>query len=129
MPIFKSRRPMKKKPMGAGGKSGGPGGPGGPGGAKFKNGKKKKHPPKRIVKKKRIVKPEPASIESTGMESLYLSDLIESETTVVVVLNNGEEVRGRIRYYDQDVFSIGPEEGGPKLFLRKSGIRYMYEAE
>jgi hypothetical protein len=113
MPMFKSRRPTKKKPMGAN---------------KFSKtkGKKKKHPPKR-AKKKRIVKPAPPSIESTGMESLYLKELIEDEKLVVVVLNSGEQVRGYVRYYDRDVFSIGPVDGSPKIFIRKSGVRYLFE--
>jgi len=112
MPMFKSRRPMKKKPIGAN---------------KFsKTKKKKKHPPKR-AKKKNIIKPLPPSIESTGMESLYLKELIEDEKLVVVVLNSGEQVRGYVRYYDRDVFSIGPADGGPKIFIRKTGIRYLWE--
>jgi small nuclear ribonucleoprotein (snRNP)-like protein len=112
MPMFKSRRPMKKKPVGSN---------------KFnKTKKKKKHPPKR-AKKKKIVKPPPPSIESTGMESLYLKELIEDEKMVVVVLNNGEQVRGYVRYYDRDVFSIGPADGGPKIFIRKTGVRYLFE--
>ncbi|MBO0723401.1 MAG: hypothetical protein J2P41_21435 [Blastocatellia bacterium] len=115
MPMFKSRRPMKKKPIGA---------------SKFgkpkNNSKKKKHPPKR-VKKKKIIKAPAPSIESTGMESLYLKELIEDEKMVVVVLNSGEQVRGFVRYYDRDVFSIGPADGGPKIFIRKSGVRYLFE--
>jgi small nuclear ribonucleoprotein (snRNP)-like protein len=113
MPMFKSRRPMKKKPAGSN---------------KFSKAKKKgkKGPPKR-AKKKKIVKPPPPSIESTGMESLYLKELIEDEKIVVVVLNSGEQVRGYIRYYDRDVFSIGPIDGGPKIFIRKTGVRYLFE--
>jgi hypothetical protein len=103
---------MKKKPMGAGKKN--------------DRGKKKKRPPKR-VKKKKIVKPQQPNIESTGMESYYLKELIESEKRVVIVLNSGEEVRGYIRYYDRDIFSVGPADGGPKIFVRKSGVRYLYE--
>lgn len=89
-------------------------------------GKKKKRPPKRI-KKKKVVKQQQPNIESTGMESLYLKELIEDEKLVVVVLNSGEQVRGYVRYYDREVFSIGPADGGPKIFVRKSGVRYLYE--
>ncbi len=112
MPIFKSRRPMKKKPMGAG-----------------KMGKKKplKKRPVKHLNKRTIDKPIQPSIESTGMESLYLRDLVESEKIVVIVLTSGEQVRGHVRYYDKDIFSIGPVDGGPKMLLRKSGVRYMYE--
>src|SRR5262245_5018531 len=113
MPIFKGRRPAKKRPFGS-----------------SKPGKKKrvnkKRPPKR-VKKKKVIKPPQPSIENTGMESLFLKELIEDEKLIVVVLTNGEEVRGYMRYYDRDVFSIGPADGGPKRFIRKSGVRYLYE--
>ena len=117
MPIFRSRRPTnrrptKKKPFGAGKPD-------------SKKGKKKR-PPKR-AKKKNIAKPQPPSIETTGMEAYYLKELIDQEKMVVVVLNTGEKVRGYVRYYDRDVFSIGPADGSPKLFLRKEGIRYLYE--
>src|SRR5262252_8960303 len=117
MPIFRSRRPTgrrpaKKKPFGAGKPD-------------SKKGKKKR-PPKR-AKKKKVVKPPQPSIETTGMESLYLKELIEEEKMVVVVLNTGEKVRGYMRYYDREVFSIGPADGGPKIFVRKSGVRYLYE--
>jgi hypothetical protein len=146
MPIFRrggsgsgggSGRPGKKRPMGGGpgGGSGGGRGPGKPTGGKpfgSKNaGGKKKFAVKRGGKKKVLLKKKApaASIESTGMEALYLKDLMEAETQVVIVLSSGEEIRGLVRYYDKDVFSLGPADGGPKVFLRKESIRYMYEAE
>jgi len=130
MPIFRGgRRPPKKKSFG--GKPGKPGRGGKFGGkpgkfGKAAGGKKgKKRAPKR---KKKPVKKAPApSIESTGMEGLYLKELMEAETPVVVVLNTGEKVRGFVRYYDKDTFSLGPADGSPKMFLRKEGIRYLYE--
>jgi hypothetical protein len=112
MPIFKGRRPAKKRPFGSS--------------KPVKKKRVKKRAAKRPKKKKIVKLPQP-SIENTGMESLYLKELIEDEKMIVVVLNNGEEVRGFIRYYDRDVFSIGPADGGPKRFIRKSGVRYMYE--
>ena len=132
MPIFRrggsgggggSRPPGKKRPMGGGGLSGGK-----PFGAKKKAGKKKftaKRAKKKVIKKKA---PAP-SIESTGMEALYLRDLMDAEAEVVIVLNNGDQLRGFVRYYDKDVFSLGPVDGSPKIFLRKESIRYLYEAE
>jgi len=112
MPIFKGRRPAKKRPFGSS--------------KPVKKKRAKKRPAKR-AKKKKVVKPSQPSIENTGMESLYLKELIEDEKMIVVVLTSGEEVRGFIRYYDRDVFSIGPADGGPKRFIRKTGVRYLYE--
>ncbi|MGH9767063.1 MAG: hypothetical protein ACREAB_06460 [Blastocatellia bacterium] len=131
MPIFRGRKPTKKKSFGGkpGGKPGRGGKFGGKPGGKFgkpAGGKKgKKRAPKR--KKKPVKKAPPPSIESTGMEGLYLKELMDAETPVVVVLNTGEKVRGYVRYYDKDTFSLGPANGSPKMFLRKEGIRYLYE--
>jgi len=51
-----------------------------------------------------------------------MKSLVDSRATVTVVLTTGEELRGRIRYYDRDCFSVGPADGGPKIFLRKSSV-------
>src|SRR5262247_3880358 len=131
MPIFRGRKPTKKKSFG--GKPGGKPGRGGKFGGKpgkfgkaTGGGKKgKKRAPKR---KKKVVKKAPAqTIESTGMEAWYMKQLMTSETPIVVVLNTGERVRGFVRYYDKDTFSLGPADGSPKMFLRKESIRYLYE--
>src|SRR5215475_10041136 len=137
MPIFRGgRKPTKKKSFG--GKQGKPGRGGGrcvirknggkPGGkfGKAAGGKKgKKRAPKR---KKKVVKKAPAqTIESTGMEAWYMKQLMTSDIPIVVVLNTGEKVRGFVRYYDKDTFSLGPADGSPKMFLRKESIRYLYE--
>jgi hypothetical protein len=130
MPIFRGRKPTKKKSFGGrpgkpgrGGKFGGK--PGGRFGKAAGGKKGKKRAPKR---KKKVVKKAPApSIDSTGMEAWYMKKLMLDETPVVVVLNTGEKVRGFVRYYDVDTFSLGPADGSPKMFLRKEGIRYLYE--
>ena len=130
MPIFRGgRKPTKKKSFG--GKPGKPGRGGKFGGKPGKFGraagpkKGKKRAPKR---KKKIIKKSPAqTIESTGMEAWYMKQLMTSEIPIVVVLNTGEKVRGFVRYYDKDTFSLGPSDGSPKMFLRKEGIRYLYE--
>ncbi|HEX5085964.1 MAG TPA: hypothetical protein VFY40_28350 [Blastocatellia bacterium] len=143
MPIFRGgRKPAKKKSFGGkpgkpgrGGKFGGKQGGGG-GGGKFGRSssgggggggpkKSKKRAPKR---KKKVVKKAPAqSIDSTGMEAWYMKQLMTSAIPIVVVLDTGEKVRGYVRYYDKDTFSLGPANGSPKMFLRKDSIRYLYE--
>jgi hypothetical protein len=69
----------------------------------------------------------PSDPESTGEEAIYLKDLVDHATPVVIVLKSGEQLHGQLRYYDREVFSLGPSDGGPKLLLRKSSIRYLYE--
>ncbi len=65
--------------------------------------------------------------EHTGSEAAYLKSLIDSHTKVTVVLDTGERLEGRIRYYDGECFSIGPSTPGPKLFVRKDSVAYIAE--
>lgn len=70
-----------------------------------------------------------SNIENTGREVAYLDDLMRREVVVAIVLGSGELIRGYVRYFDRDVFSVGPLDGGPKIFLRKDSVRYLYEEE
>ena len=91
---------------------------------------KGRRPPKRHHERRRMERPAAAEVvnyENTGCEAAYLKSLVDSGATIVVVLTTGEQLRGHVRYYDRDCFSLGPADGGPKLFLRKSSIRYLYE--
>jgi hypothetical protein len=91
---------------------------------------KDRRPPRRDHDRRRVERPAPVddpNRESTGREAAYLKSLVDSGATIVVVLTSGEQLRGHVRYYDRDCFSLGPADGGPRLFLRKSSIRYLYE--
>jgi hypothetical protein len=140
MPIFRGggRKPTKKKSFGGkpgkpgrgGGKFGGKPGGGGKFGRAAGGGSGPKKGKKRVPNrsKKKVVKKAPAqTIDSTGMEAWYMKQLMTSEIPIVVVLDTGEKVRGLVRYYDKDTFSLGPAGGAPKMFLRKDSIRYLYE--
>ncbi len=65
----------------------------------------------------------------SGCEAEYLRYLVDSRKRVAVVLTTGETLRGRVRYYDHSCFSLGPEKGRPKVFLRKDAVRYLYEEQ
>lgn len=65
--------------------------------------------------------------EDTGSEAAYLKSLIDSRATVTVVMNDGERLHGRIRYYDSHCFSIGLSATGPRIFLRKASVSYIAE--
>ena len=96
------------------------------------NGMKGRRPPKNRDKKKRPRLPRPEHVsptdpEVTGAEAAYMKSLVDLAVQVVVVLKTGEQLRGQVRYYDRDVFSLGQGESGPKLLIRKSSIRYIYE--
>jgi sRNA-binding regulator protein Hfq len=66
-------------------------------------------------------------LENTGAEPDYLKSLVDSRAKVTVVLNTGERLQGRIRYYDHHCFSIGLSAHGPRLFLRKDSVSYIAE--
>ena len=72
-------------------------------------------------------RPDSIDPSSTGAEAAYLRSLIDSRTSVIVVLNTGGQLRGRIRYFDRDCFSIGLADRRLNIFLRKSSVRYIYE--
>ncbi len=93
-----------------------------PFGGKRKKFVKKKKPPRRIP-----LLPPVNTIEYTGQEALYFKTLMEQEIPVVLKLTSGEFVRGYVRYYDKDTFSFFPGDGSPKMFVRKTGVRYLYE--
>lgn len=63
----------------------------------------------------------------TGSESAYLKSLIDSHAKVTVVLTNGEQLHGHIRYYDRYCFSIGLSSSGPRIFIRKASVSYISE--
>ena len=65
--------------------------------------------------------------QSKETESSYLKSLIESRSTVTVILKNGEKLKGRIRYYDRDCFSVGLTTEKRKVFLRKENVSYIAE--
>ena len=65
--------------------------------------------------------------ESTGAEADYLRSLVDSRSEVTVVLENGDQLRGRVRYCDLNCFSIQLADRGLNVFLRKSSVLYIYE--
>jgi hypothetical protein len=71
--------------------------------------------------------PERPGPGGTGAEAEYLKSLVDSRAKVTVVLTTGERLRGRIRYYDRECFSLGQLGAGPNLFLRKSEVHSIVE--
>jgi hypothetical protein len=73
---------------------------------------------------------EPAGLAdpgSTGSEAPYFRSFVDSHKQVTVVLTSGERLQGKIRYYDHSMFSLGPADGSPKIFLLKSSVLYISE--
>jgi host factor-I protein len=66
--------------------------------------------------------------EQTNAEAFYYIKQMNSRTPMVVVLKDGEELRGVIEWYDKTCIKVN-REGAPNLLVNKSCIRYMYKAD
>ena len=68
----------------------------------------------------------PRAQEQTQAETLYLTQLIQNKTPVVVKLINDEEISGWIEYYDKDIIRI-TRNTEPNLFIFKNRVKYLFE--
>ena len=66
--------------------------------------------------------------EQTHAESFYYKKQMDNKTQMVVVLQDGEELRGNIEWYDRGCIKLHREEG-PNLLVLKHNIKYMYKDE
>lgn len=64
----------------------------------------------------------------TNAEIFYYKKQIDSHTLMVVVLADGEEIKGTIEWYDIDALKINRKDA-PNLLLFKQHIKYIYKAE
>lgn len=75
---------------------------------------------------KRVKKPAPP--DQTNAENFYYIKQMQSKTPMVIVLRDGEELRGVIEWYDKTCLKFNREEG-PNLLIYKANVKYMYKAE
>ncbi len=57
-------------------------------------------------------------------ELFYLQKQIQSQTPMVIVLEDGEQVEGHIEWYDRYTLKV---RGRAKTLIYKSAIKYMYK--
>src|SRR6266702_3311387 len=57
-------------------------------------------------------------------ELFYLQKQIQSQTPMVIVLEDGEQVEGHIEWYDRYSLKV---RGRAKTLVYKSAIKYMYK--
>jgi sRNA-binding regulator protein Hfq len=65
--------------------------------------------------------------EDTGQrqaELFYLQKQIQSQTPMVIVLEDGEHIEGMIEWYDRNSLKV---RGRTKSLVYKSAIKYMYK--
>jgi sRNA-binding regulator protein Hfq len=57
-------------------------------------------------------------------ELFYLQKQIQSQTPMVIVMEDGERVEGCIEWYDRNSLKV---RGRTKTLVYKSAIKYMYK--
>jgi host factor-I protein len=70
----------------------------------------------------------PVPPDATAAEAFYYLKQMNGKTPMVVVLNDGEELRGVIEWYDKNAIKVN-RFGSPNLLVMKPAVKYMYKAE
>jgi sRNA-binding regulator protein Hfq len=64
--------------------------------------------------------------EQTNAESFYYLKQMTNKTPMVILLKDGEEIRGVIEWYDRAALKVH-RAGEPNILLLKDNIKYMYK--
>jgi host factor-I protein len=67
-----------------------------------------------------------APAEQTNAENFYYQKQMASKTPMVIVLRDGEQIRGVIEWYDKACLKLN-RTGAPNLMIYKPSIKYMYK--
>jgi host factor-I protein len=65
--------------------------------------------------------------EQTNAENFYYQKQMQTKTVMVIVLRDGEEVKGVIEWYDRACIKVNREGGKSNLMIYKPAIKYMYK--
>ena len=68
----------------------------------------------------------PIPPEQTNAESFYYSKQMANKTRMVILLKDGEEIRGTIEWYDKASLKVHRQDA-PNILLPKDNIKYMYK--
>jgi len=66
--------------------------------------------------------------EQTNAESFYYLKQMQTKTPMVFILDDGEQIRGYIEWYDRHCLKINRHKE-PNLMVMKQCIKYMYKQE
>jgi sRNA-binding regulator protein Hfq len=66
--------------------------------------------------------------EVTNAENFYYLKQMNARTPMVLVLNDGEQIRGWIEWYDRTCLKVN-REGAPNLLIQKHCIKYLFKQE
>jgi sRNA-binding regulator protein Hfq len=76
----------------------------------------------------RSVRRKQAPPEQTNAEEFYYLKQMAARTPMVVVLQDGEELKGWIEWYDKGAIKLNRHHD-PNLLVPKHNIRYMFKEE
>ena len=76
----------------------------------------------------RSVRRKQAPPEQTNAEEFYYLKQMAAKTPMVILLDNDEELRGWIEWYDKSALKLNRHDG-PNLLVMKSKIRYLFKEE
>ena len=74
----------------------------------------------------RMQRKKPAPPDQTNAENFYYLKQMQARTPMVVVLDQGETIRGVIEWYDKHCIKVH-RSNEPNLLIMKSAIRYIYK--
>ena len=72
--------------------------------------------------------PRPAPPEATNAENFYYLKQMNAKTPMVIVMTDGEEIRGCIEWYDKACLKVNREEA-PNLLIQKHCIKYLFKED
>jgi sRNA-binding regulator protein Hfq len=64
----------------------------------------------------------------TSAEIFYYKKQIDAHTSMIITLQDGEEIEGTIEWYDRNAIKVN-RKGSPNLLILKHNIKYMYKAD
>ncbi len=64
----------------------------------------------------------------THAENYYYLKQMKMKTPMIIVMSDGEIIKGKIEWYDRDVIKVN-REGEPNLVIFKHAIKYMLKDE
>ena len=70
----------------------------------------------------------PAPPEVTNAENFYYLKQMNAKTPMVIVMTDGEEIRGCIEWYDRNCLKVN-RDGAPNLLIQKHCIKYLFKLE
>jgi len=66
--------------------------------------------------------------DQTSAEAFYYLKQMNGQTPMVVVLDDGEQLRGHIEWYDRNCLKVHRQDA-PNLLVFKQHIKYLYKQE